>query len=56
MRWGGSLVVVFPSAPQLAPQSCLLLVPHLRAIGLGHVAQHEEGDVKEQGSNRGRFG
>lgn len=29
---------------------------YLGAVGLGHMAQHEERDVKEQGPNRGSFG
>lgn len=33
-----------------------MLRTHLGAVGLHHVAQHEEGDVKEQGPNGGRLG
>ena len=29
---------------------------YLRAVGLGHMAQHEERDVEEQGPNWGCFG
>lgn len=29
---------------------------YLRAVGLGHMAQHEERDVEEKGPNRGGLG
>lgn len=45
-------------APPLPPQprSPGAQGAYLRAVGLGHVAQHEERDVEQQGPDRGSLG
>lgn len=49
-------LVIFGIKKKKEKEKAEMLRTHLRAVGLHHMAQHEEGDVKEQGPNGGRLG